>query len=245
MKKKIVIFSGAGMSQESGLPTFRGDGGIWESINPEKVADYKAWYCSRRSDCKERRQAVLDFINPIRRQILSLSPNEAHYVTARLEKDFDVTVITQNGDDFHQRAGSSKVIHLHGEALKNASTLHPYIPIAIDPENPDIRIGDKAPDGSQIRPYVIFFNENLQYDIWKSAVQAIREADMMIIVGCSLKVSPAAEMVEELSEEASLVVIDSAEPPFPIKRTYAHLKLIASKGMKIVEETLLKKTISQ
>ena len=245
MKKKIVIFSGAGMSQESGLPTFRGDGGIWESINQEKVADYKAWYCGRRPDCKERRQAVLDFINPIRRQILSLSPNEAHYVTARLEKDFDVTVITQNGDDFHQRAGSSKVIHLHGEALKNASTLHPYIPMDFDPEDPDIRIGDKAPDGSQIRPYVIFFNEDLQYDIWKSAVQAIREADMMVIVGCSLKVSPAAEMVEELSEEASLVVIDPAEPPFPIKRTYAHLKLIASKGMKIVEETLLKKTISQ
>lgn len=242
MKKKIVIFSGAGMSQESGLPTFRGEGGIWESINPEKVADYKAWYCGRRSDCKERRQAVLDFINPIRRQILSLNPNEAHYVTARLEKDFDVTVITQNGDDFHQRAGSTKVIHLHGEALKNASTLHPYIPLEIDPENPDIRIGDKAPDGSQIRPYVIFFNEDLQYDIWKSAVQAIREADMMVIVGCSLKVSPAAEMVEELSEEASLVVIDPAEPPFPIKRTYAHLKLPASKGMKIMEETLLEQT---
>lgn len=242
MKKKIVIFSGAGMSQESGLPTFRGDGGIWESINPEKVADYKAWYCGRRSDCKERRQAVLDFINPIRRQILSLSPNEAHFVTARLEKGFDVTVITQNGDDFHQRAGSTKVIHLHGEALKNASTLLPYIPLEIDPENPDIRIGDKAPDGSQIRPYVIFFNEDLQYDIWKSAVQAIREADMMVIVGCSLKVSPAAEMVEELREDASLVVIDPADPPFPIKRTYAHLKLPASKGMKIMEETLLEQT---
>lgn len=242
MKKKIVIFSGAGMSQESGLPTFRGEGGIWESINPEKVADYKAWYCGRRSDCKERRQAVLDFINPIRRQILSLSPNEAHFVTARLEKGFNVTVITQNGDDFHQRAGSTKVIHLHGEALKNASTLHPYIPLEIDPENPDISIGDKAPDGSQIRPYVIFFNEDLQYDVWKSAVQAIREADMMIIVGCSLKVSPAAEMVEELREDASLVVIDPADPPFPIKRTYAHLKLPASKGMKIMEETLLEQT---
>lgn len=242
MKKKIVIFSGAGMSQESGLPTFRGEGGIWESINPEKVADYKAWYCGRRSDCKERRQAVLDFINPIRRQILSLSPNEAHFVTARIEKGFNVTVITQNGDDFHQRAGSTKVIHLHGEALKNASTLHPYIPLEIDPENPDISIGDKAPDGSQIRPYVIFFNEDLQYDVWKSAVQAIREADMMVIVGCSLKVSPAAEMVEELSEEASLVVIDPAEPPFPIKRTYVHLKLPASKGMKIIEETLLEQT---
>ena len=102
MKKKIVIFSGAGMSQESGLPTFRGEDGIWESIDPEKVAYYKAWYCGRRPDCKEKRQAVLDFINPIRRQILSLSPNEAHHVAARLEKDFDVTVITQNGDDFHR-----------------------------------------------------------------------------------------------------------------------------------------------
>ena len=245
MKKKIVIFSGAGMSQESGLPTFRGVGGIWDSIDQEKVADYKAWYCGRRSDCKERRQAVLDFINPIRRQILSLSPNEAHYIAARLEKDFDVTVITQNGDDFHQRAGSTRVIHLHGEALKNTSTLHPYIPIDIDPEDPDIRIGDKAPDGSQIRPYVIFFNEDLQYDIWKSAVQAIREADMMIIVGCSLKVSPAAEMVEELREEAPLVVIDPADPPFPIKRTYSHLKLAASKGMKVMEETLIQKILLQ
>lgn len=230
------------MSQESGLPTFRGEDGIWESIDPEKVAYYKAWYCGRCPDCKEKRQAVLDFINPIRRQILSLSPNEAHYVAARLEKDFDVTVITQNGDDFHQRAGSSKVIHLHGEALKNASTLHPYIPIAIDPENPDIKIGDKAPDGSQIRPYVIFFNENLQYDIWKSAVQAIRDADMMIIVGCSLQVFPAAEITEELREDATLIVIDPADPPFPIKHTYAHLKLPASKGMKIMEETLLEQS---
>ena len=242
MKKKIVIFSGAGMSQESGLPTFRGEDGIWESIDPEKVAYYKAWYYGRCPDCKEKRQAVLDFINPIRRHILSLSPNEAHHAAARLEKDFDVTVITQNGDDFHQRAGSSKVIHLHGEALKNASTLHPYIPIDIDPENPDIKIGDKAPDGSQIRPYVIFFNENLQYDIWKSAVQAIRDADMMIIVGCSLQVFPAAEMTKELREDATLIVIDPADPPFPIKHTYAHLKLPASKGMKIMEETLLEQS---
>lgn len=238
--KKLVIFSGAGMSQESGLPTFRGDGGIWESVDPDKVADYKAWYCGRRSDCKERRQAVLDFINPIRRQILSLSPNEAHYVAARLEKDFDVTVITQNGDDFHQRAGSTRVIHLHGEALKNTSTLHPYIPMDIDPEDPDIRIGDKAPDGSQIRPYVIFFNENLQYGIWKEAVKAIREADLMVIVGCSLLVFPAAKLIEELREDAMLVVIDPCESPLPIKHRHSHLRLPATKGMKIIENSLLK-----
>ena len=240
MMKKLVIFSGAGMSQESGLPTFRGKDGLWESMDVEKVADRKAWYCGRRPDCRERRQAVLDFINPIRRRILECSPNEAHLIAARLEEKYKVTVITQNGDDFHQRAGSTKVIHLHGEALKNASTLRPYIPIEIDPANPDIKLGDKAPDGSQIRPYVVFFNENLQYGIWKEAVKAIREADLMVIVGCSLLVFPAAKLIEELREDAMLVVIDPCESPLPIKHRHSHLRLPATKGMKIIENALLK-----
>ena len=236
---KLVIFSGAGMSQESGLPTFRGKDGLWESMDVEKVADRKAWYCGRRPDCRERRQAVLDFINPIRRRILECRPNEAHLIAARLEEKYEVTVITQNGDDFHQRAGSTRVIHLHGEALKNASTLRPYIPLDIDPSDPDIRIGDKAPDGSQIRPYVIFFNENLQYGIWKEAVKAVREADMMVIVGCSLLVFPAARMIEELREEASLVVIDPYECPLSAARPHRHIRLPATKGMKIIENELL------
>lgn len=239
MMKKLVIFSGAGMSQESGLPTFRGKDGLWESMDVEKVADWKAWYCGRRPDCRERRQAVLDFINPIRRRILECRPNEAHLIAARLEEKYEVTVITQNGDDFHQRAGSTRVIHLHGEALKNASTLRPYIPLDIDPSDPDIRIGDKAPDGSQIRPYVIFFNENLQYGIWKEAVKAVREADMMVIVGCSLLVFPAARMIEELREEASLVVIDPYECPLSTTRPHRHIKLPATRGMKIIENELL------
>lgn len=240
--KKLVIFSGAGMSQESGLPTFRGQDGLWETMDIDSVADWKAWYCGRRPDCKKRRQAVLDFINPIRRMILECSPNEAHYIAARLEEKYEVTVITQNGDDFHQRAGSTKVIHLHGEALKNASTLKPYIPLDIDPSDPDIRIGDKAPDGSQIRPYVIFFNENIQYSIWKEAVKAIREADMMVIVGCSLLVHPAADMIEELRNEAALVVIDPCESPLPVGRPHTHLRLPATKGMKVIENELLKTT---
>lgn len=242
MKKKIVIFSGAGISKESGLPTFRGEDGLWESIDVDKVADYKAWYCGRRSDCRQRRQAVLDFINPIRRMIIESEPNDAHRIIASLEDRYDVTVITQNGDDFHERAGSTKVIHLHGEALKNASTLRPYIPIEIDRNNPDIKIGDRAPDGSQIRPYVIFFNENLQYGIWKEAIKAIREADIMIIIGCSLKVFPAAKMIEEFKENVPLVVIDPCDSPLPIKHLYAHLKYGASKGMRILKETLLEQT---
>lgn len=236
--KKIVIFTGAGISQESGLPTFRGEGGIWESIDSEKVADYRSWYCGRRSDCKQRRQAVLDFFNPIRRMILECEPNEAHYAVARLEEKFKVTVVTQNGDDFHERAGSSKVIHLHGEALMNTSTRNPYVPFDIDPENPDIRIGDKAPDGSQIRPYVIFFNENLDYSLWRAALHSIREADAMVVIGCSLKVFPVAGMIRELREDATLVVIDPGNPPVEIKRQYSHLKMSATKGMQILEETL-------
>lgn len=238
MKQKLVIFSGAGMSQESGMPTFRGEGGIWDTIDTEKVADWKAWYSGRYSDRDARRQQVLDFFNPIRRRILNGEPNHAHKIIAELEDKYDVTVVTQNGDDFHERAGSSKVIHLHGEALKNTSTLHPFLPFDIDPNDPDIRIGDKAPDGSQIRPYVIFFNENLHHDVWKEAVRSIREADMMIIIGCSLKVFPAARMIEDLREEAQLVVIDPCESPLPTRHLYAHLRMSATRGMLIMKNLL-------
>ena len=232
--KKIVVFTGAGVSQESGLPTFRGEGGIWDTFDADTVADWNSWYCSRLPDCKEKRQTVLDFFNPIRRKILECEPNQAHHIIADLEKYHDVTVITQNGDDFHERAGSTNVIHLHGEALKNTSTLRPNKAFPIDPDNPDIHIGNKAPDGSQIRPYVIFFNENLNYGLWKAAMKAIKEADMMIIVGCSLKVFPAARLIEDLRENASLVVVDPADAPFPIKHVYSHLQLPATRGMQIL-----------
>lgn len=239
--KKLVIFSGAGISQESGLPTFRGKGGIWDEIDAEKVASWKSWYCGRLSDCKERRQAVLDFFNPIRRMILESGPNDAHRIIASLEEQYDVTVITQNGDDFHERAGSANVIHLHGEALKNTSTLRPYIPLPIDPANPDIHIGDHAPDGSQIRPYVIFFNENLHSGVLKAAVTAIREADIMIVIGCSLKVLPAAIMIEDLREDATLIVIDPSEPTLSSGHHYSYLQQKATLGMKILEIVLKEK----
>ena len=226
------------MSQESGMPTFRGEGGIWDTIDAEKVADWKAWYSGRYSDRDARRQQVLDFFNPIRRMILEGEPNQAHEIIAGLEAKYDVTVVTQNGDDFHERAGSTKVIHLHGEALKNTSTLHPFTPMDIDPSNPDIKIGDKVPDGSQIRPYVVFFNENLQHGILKEAVKSIKEADIMIIIGCSLKIFPAAQMIEDLREDAQLVVIDPCESPLPIKHMYAHLKMPATKGMAIMRDLL-------
>lgn len=209
--KKWVFFTGAGCSAASGLPTFRGEGGIWNEIDAEAVASKKAWYCGRRSDCNERRQRVLDFFNPIRRKIIELKPNKAH----RIIGDFEwlspaVTVITQNGDDFHEQSFSKNVIHLHGEALKNCSTLHPYVPIGINRYAPDtdIHIGDKAEDGSQVRPYVIFFDEELDKDIWKKAVEATKETDFFVIVGSSLKVYPAVDLLQMTKSSCQIIVID-------------------------------------
>lgn len=210
-----VFFTGAGCSAASGLPTFRGEGGIWNEIDAEAVASKRAWYCGRRSDCNERRQKVLDFFNPIRRKILELKPNEAHLWISRIEEYANVTVITQNGDDFHQRAGSRNVIHLHGEALKNCSTAHPRIPIYIDKENLDIHIGDKAEDGSQIRPYVVFFDEELNMDIWKNAVAATKEADGFVVVGSSLKVFPAVDLLTMTKVGCQIVVIDRDDVEIP------------------------------
>lgn len=209
--KNWVFFTGAGCSAASGLPTFRGEGGIWNEIDPDAVASKKAWYCGRCSDCKERRQRVLDFFNPIRRKIIESNPNEAHWRIARFEMvSPSVTVITQNGDDFHERAYSRNVIHLHGEALKNCSTLHPYDPIDIDisDSDTDIHIGDKAEDGSQIRPYVIFFDEELDKRIWKRAVAATKEADFFVIVGSSLKVYPAVDLLYMTKFSCQIIVID-------------------------------------
>lgn len=128
-RPKIVFFTGASVSAESGLPTFRGEGGIWNNIDADAVASKKAWYCGRYSDTKGHRQRVLDFFNPLRRATMEREQNNAHRTIAMFEDFADVCVITQNGDDFHERAGSTNVQHLHGEALKNCSTAHPYEPI--------------------------------------------------------------------------------------------------------------------
>ena len=212
--KKWVFFTGAGCSAASGLPTFRGEGGIWDEIDAEAVASKKAWYCGRRSDCNERRQRVLDFFNPIRRKIIELKPNKAH----RIIGDFEwlssvVTVITQNGDDFHEQSFSKNVIHLHGEALKNCSTLHPYVPIGIS--DTDIHLGDKAEDGSQIRPYVIFFDEELDKRIWKRAVTASKDTDIFVVVGSSLKVFPAVDLLTMTKTDCLIIVIDKGEVELP------------------------------
>jgi transcriptional regulator, sir2 family len=233
MRKKIVFFTGAGMSRESGLPTFRGEGGIWNEIDAEAVASARSWYCGRCKDCNEKRQAMLDFFNPLRRSILEHEPNEGHRIIAELEKEYDVTVITQNGDDYHTRAGSSNVIYLHGEALKNTSTANPYIPIPIDRTHPDIHIGDKAPDGSQIRPFVIYFDENIDRKLWQKAVKATKEADYFVVVGSTMSVFPAADLLKKIKPTCLLYVIDPGEVQLPsdVNREYSHISKPASEGL--------------
>lgn len=232
-RKKIVFFTGAGMSRESGLPTFRGEGGMWNEIDYERVATLKSWYGRRRKDVKERRQAMLDFFNPLRRAILEHEPNDGHRIIAALENDFDVTVITQNGDDYHTRAGSTNVIYLHGEALKNASSANPSLSFPIDRDNPDIHLGDKAPDGSQLRPYVIYFDEDIDHGLWRKAVKATREADWFVVVGSTMLVYPAAALLAEVPDFSLLVIIDPQEVRLPqeCNHGYTYIPEVASKGL--------------
>ena len=238
--QKLVFYTGAGMSRESGLPTFRGEGGLWDALDVESVADRKSWYCGRRSDCNARRQIMLDFFNPIRRMILEAEPNDGHRTIAELERDFNVTVITQNGDDFHERAGSTNVIYLHGEALKNASTMHPYESFAIDHADPDIYIGDKAPDGSQIRPYVIFFNEDIELRLWSKAVEAAKAADVFVVVGSTMLVYPAADLLKMINSDCWLYIIDPDDVSLPdgIIHPYTHICCGASDGLKQLKKLL-------
>lgn len=214
-KKKIVFFTGAGISRESGLPTFRGESGVWNKIDYEKVATLKSWYGRQRKNIKERRQAMLDFFNPVRRAILEHEPNDAHRIIAALENDFDVTVITQNGDDYHTRAGSTNVIYLHGEALKNASSANPSLSFPIDQDNPDIRLGDKAPDGSQLRPFVIYFDEDIDSALWRQAMKATKEANWFVVVGSTMLVYPAAALLAAVPDSCHLVIIDPQKVELP------------------------------
>lgn len=213
--------------------TFRGKGGIWNTFDPDEVASIQAWQCGRYSDCKERRQKALDFFNPLRRLILAHEPNEAHRLIAMLQQDNDVTVITQNGDDFHTRAGSADVIYLHGEALKNCSVKNPTVGWDIDRDNPDILIGDKAPDGSQIRPFVIYFGENISRGLWSRAVGATKCADYFVVVGSTMLVHPACDLLGKLKADCKIFLIDPEIQKLPdsCNRDFTQFRCGATEGM--------------
>lgn len=181
--KKVVVFSGAGVSAESGIKTFRDSGGLWEEYSIEEVATPEAW--------RKNPELVLQFYNQRRKQVLAAEPNAAHRAIADLEEFFDVHVITQNVDDLHERAGSSKVLHLHGEIRKSRSTADPQLVYTI--EGAELGPGDLCDKGSQLRPHIVWFGEEVP--AMEEAVMITSDADIYIVVGTSLEVYPAASLV--------------------------------------------------
>jgi len=202
VKTKIVVLTGAGISAESGIKTFRDSGGLWENHRVEDVASPEGW-------CNNQ-QLVLNFYNERRKQLLECKPNRAHFALAELERKYEVTIITQNVDDLHERAGSTNVIHLHGELLKARSCEDENL---IYDWNKDIMEGDVCERGSQLRPHIVWFGEAVP--LMETAVPIVREAAIFIVVGTSLVVYPAAGLVNYTRYEIPKWLIDANDMPLP------------------------------
>ncbi|WP_150909990.1 SIR2 family NAD-dependent protein deacylase [Marinobacter halotolerans] len=200
MKDHIVVLTGAGMSAESGLSTFRDNGGLWEQYSVYDVATPEAF--------ERNQELVLRFYNERRRQLENAKPNRGHQLLAELEKDYQVTVITQNVDDLHERGGSSKVIHLHGELTKARSSLHNDL--IYDIGYRDIQPGDTCDRGSQLRPHVVWFGEEVP--MLDAATEVVKTADQLLIIGTSLQVYPAASLAYEVDMSVPITVIDPDAP---------------------------------
>ena len=227
LRQKIVVLTGAGISAESGLATFRDSNGLWKQHDAKKLASVAGF--------EENPQAVLDFYNYRRKQLLEVEPNHAHKMLAELEKWHDVTIITQNVDNLHERAGSTHVIHLHGELTKVTSSkgrLNPHC-IKDYPLDKPICLGDKAEDGSQLRPFIVWFGEYV-YAI-EVAMDYVKKADIFVVIGTSLTVHPAANLVEYAHPEIPKFIVDPNTKEVP--NGFVHIKESATKGMdKLIEE---------
>ncbi len=225
-KKRLVVFSGAGVSAESGLRTFRDSDGLWEEYRLEDVATPQAW--------ARDPQTVLHFYDLRRAQVLAAQPNAAHLAIARLESAYEVDVVTQNIDDLHERAGSTRVLHLHGEILMARSTARPTL---VTPVNgPSLRWGDNCPLGSQLRPHIVWFGEEVP--LLHDAAKLVARADVLIVVGTSLQVYPAAGLVDVARNDADLYVVDPADLPVRSSKA-AHIKKKASEGLPALASDLL------
>jgi len=200
MKKKLVVLSGAGMSQESGLKTFRDMGGLWEQYDVTEVASPEAW--------ERNPELVLRFYNERRKLLWEAKPNAGHTGIASLEKDFDVDVITQNVDDLHEQSGSTSVLHLHGELRKARSTIDPDLVYTLD--HWELNPGDKCEKGSQLRPHIVWFGEPVP-NITK-ALALVQKADIFVVIGTSLAVYPAASLVNYTGPDVPVFVVDPHRP---------------------------------
>ena len=228
MKKKLVVLTGAGISAESGIQTFRDTDGLWEGHNVNDVATPEGW--------ARNPELVMDFYNKRRAQLHTVLPNLAHEILAELEQDFEITIITQNVDNLHEKAGSSNVIHLHGELLKVRSTVHKnYI---LDWHN-DLTFNDFDDKGNQLRPHIVWFGEDVP--ALENAVNIVQHAEILMIIGTSLQVYPAASLMNFAQEDIPVYYIDLnpadvIDPPLNLKIIAAK----ASKGLQTVQKELIK-----
>lgn len=226
MRRKITVLTGAGVSVESGIRTYRFSDGLWENHNVEDVATIEGWY--------RNPALVLDFYNARRAQLADVKPNDAHRRIAELEKDWDVTVITQNVDNLHERAGSTRIIHLHGELTKVrpencCNDMDGFSEQTVfDIGNASISIGDLAPNGAQLRPHIVWFGEAVPKI--ETAIDAVEAADVLLIVGTSLQVYPAAGLYRYAKSDTPIYIIDPNDVPVRDGRV-THIKEKATTGM--------------
>jgi NAD-dependent deacetylase len=218
-KKKLVVLTGAGISAESGLKTFRDSDGLWEGYEVTEVATPRAW--------RKNPQLVLDFYNMRRKNVADAQPNAAHYGLAELETYFEVTIITQNIDDLHERAGSSKILHLHGEIFKMRSEEDESLIYEI---KGDIKLGDVAEDGAQLRPHIVWFEEPVP--MIDKAIPVVREADIFVVAGTSLVVYPAAGLVNYTQPGIPVYVVDKKIPYVSSKGNLVTIEKPATEGIK-------------
>lgn len=225
-KKKIVVFSGAGMSAESGIKTFRDSGGLWEEYKIEDVATYDAW--------TKNQNLVLDFYNQRRKQVMDAKPNEAHVLVAELQKYFDVQVITQNIDDLHERAGSKHVLHLHGEIMKGRSTVKEDLVFPL--KHWEIKAGDVCEVGSQVRPHIVWFGEAVPE--MDRATALAEKADIFVTIGTSLNVYPAANLIHVVKSDIPKYLIDPGDFNLDYIKNLKVIKATAVEGMKVLVKAL-------
>lgn len=232
-KKNIAVLTGAGVSAESGISTFRDSNGLWENYRVEDVASIEGWY--------RNPELVLDFYNTRRKELGQARPNAAHIAIAELEKDWNVTVVTQNVDNLHERAGSTRIIHLHGELTKvrpedKCNDRDNFSEESVfDIGYGEIHLGDLAPDGAQLRPHIVWFGEAVPKI--EQAIDAVEKADILLIVGTSLQVYPAAGLYRYAGYDTPIYIIDPKEVPVSDSRI-THIREAATKGMEIFKNIL-------
>ena len=228
--KHLAVLTGAGISAESGLSTFRDPDGLWQHYDVMELASLQGY--------RRNRERVLEFYNARRRNLLTVAPNHAHRVLAELERDYAVTIITQNVDNLHERAGSSHVLHLHGELCKVTGSMNPNDPACITerPLDQPIHVGDKAADGSQLRPFIVLFGEGVPN--MAQAAKIVGQADIFVVIGTSLVVYPAANLLQHVARGVPRYLIDPGTFDTSQIAGFEHIHTTAVAGIDILRERL-------